>query len=82
MVNYMVDDLDALLERLQKEGVKIDPNLQDEVRITRCRKQIPRQGVIRPRVLQKIAQIVTELRAAQDADEIVVVTRDQKNLLK
>ena len=25
MVNYIVDDLDALLERLQKEGVKIDP---------------------------------------------------------
>jgi catechol 2,3-dioxygenase-like lactoylglutathione lyase family enzyme len=25
MVNYIVDDMDALLERLQKEGVKIDP---------------------------------------------------------
>jgi catechol 2,3-dioxygenase-like lactoylglutathione lyase family enzyme len=31
MVNYIVDDLDALLERLQKEGVKIDPKRQDEV---------------------------------------------------
>lgn len=82
MVNYMVDDLDALLERLQKEGVKIDPKHQNEVRITRCRKQIPRQGVIRPRVLHKIAQIVTEPRAAWDADEIVVATRDLKNLLK
>ena len=30
MVNYIVDDLDALLERLQKEGVKIDPKRQDE----------------------------------------------------
>ena len=29
MVNYVVDDLDALLERLQKEGVKIDPKRQD-----------------------------------------------------
>jgi catechol 2,3-dioxygenase-like lactoylglutathione lyase family enzyme len=29
MVNYIVDDLDALLERLQKEGVKIDPKRQD-----------------------------------------------------
>ena len=28
MVNYIVDDLDALLERLQKEGVKIDPKRQ------------------------------------------------------
>jgi len=30
MVNYIVDDLDALLERLSKEGVKIDPKRQDE----------------------------------------------------
>jgi catechol 2,3-dioxygenase-like lactoylglutathione lyase family enzyme len=30
MVNYIVDDLDALMERLQKEGVKIDPKRQDE----------------------------------------------------
>lgn len=30
MVNYIVDDLDALLERLEKEGVKIDPKRQDE----------------------------------------------------
>lgn len=29
MVNYIVDDLDALLERLQQEGVKIDPKRQD-----------------------------------------------------
>jgi len=29
MVNYIVDDLDALLERLEKEGVKIDPKRQD-----------------------------------------------------
>lgn len=29
MVNYIVDDMDALLERLQKEGVKIDPKRQD-----------------------------------------------------
>jgi catechol 2,3-dioxygenase-like lactoylglutathione lyase family enzyme len=28
MVDYIVDDLDALLERLQKEGVKIDPKRQ------------------------------------------------------
>jgi len=25
MVNYIVDDLDALLDRLKQEGVKIDP---------------------------------------------------------
>ena|SRR5947199_2578329 len=31
MVNYIVDDLDALMERLQKEGVKIDPKRQNEV---------------------------------------------------
>ena len=30
MVNYIVDDLDALLQRLQKEGVKNDPKRQDE----------------------------------------------------
>ena len=30
MVNYIVDDLDALLERLEKEGVCIDPKRQDE----------------------------------------------------
>ena len=30
MVNYIVDDLDALLERLSKEGVKIDPKRQNE----------------------------------------------------
>lgn len=30
MVNYIVDDLDALLERLKQEGVKIDPKRMDE----------------------------------------------------
>src|SRR5262249_52961892 len=30
MVNYIVDDLDAMLERLSKAGVKIDPKRQDE----------------------------------------------------
>jgi catechol 2,3-dioxygenase-like lactoylglutathione lyase family enzyme len=30
MVNYIVDDLDALLDRLAKEGVHIDPKRQDE----------------------------------------------------
>ena len=30
MVNYIVDDLDALLDRLTKEGVSIDPQRQDE----------------------------------------------------
>ena len=30
MVNYIVDDLDALLDRLANEGVKIDPKRQDE----------------------------------------------------
>lgn len=30
MVNYIVDDLDALLERLRKEGVKIDPQRMNE----------------------------------------------------
>jgi predicted enzyme related to lactoylglutathione lyase len=30
MVNYIVDDLDALLARLEKAGVRIDPKRQDE----------------------------------------------------
>ena len=30
MINYIVDDLDALLARLAKEGVKIDPKRQNE----------------------------------------------------
>lgn len=30
MINYIVDDLDAMLERLQKEGVKIDPKRMNE----------------------------------------------------
>ena len=30
MVNYIVDDLDALLDRLQQEGVKIDPKRMNE----------------------------------------------------
>ena len=30
MVNYIVDDLDALLERLAEDGVRIDPKRQDE----------------------------------------------------
>jgi len=30
MINYIVDDMDALLDRLKKEGVKIDPNRMDE----------------------------------------------------
>jgi len=30
MVNYIVDGLDALLERLQKDGVKIDPKRMSE----------------------------------------------------
>ena len=30
MVNYIVDDLDALLDRLASEGVQIDPKRQDE----------------------------------------------------
>jgi catechol 2,3-dioxygenase-like lactoylglutathione lyase family enzyme len=29
MLNYIVDDLDALLDRLGEEGVRIDPNRQD-----------------------------------------------------
>jgi len=30
MINYIVDDLDALLDRLQQEGVKIDPKRMSE----------------------------------------------------
>jgi len=30
MINYIVDDLDALLDRLKQEGVKIDPKRMDE----------------------------------------------------
>jgi len=30
MLNYIVDDMDALLGRLEKEGVRIDPKRQDE----------------------------------------------------
>lgn len=30
MVNYIVDDLEALLGRLAKEGIRIDPKRQDE----------------------------------------------------
>ena len=30
MVNYIVDDMDALLDRLNQEGVKIDPKRMDE----------------------------------------------------
>ena len=30
MLNYIVDDLDALLDRLAKEDVRIDPKRQDE----------------------------------------------------
>ena len=30
MVNYIVDDLDALLDRLKQEGVKIDPERMNE----------------------------------------------------
>ena len=30
MVNYIVDDMDALLDRLEKAGVQIDPKRQDE----------------------------------------------------
>jgi catechol 2,3-dioxygenase-like lactoylglutathione lyase family enzyme len=30
MLNYIVDDLDALLERLAKTGVRIDPKRQNE----------------------------------------------------
>ena len=30
MINYIVDDMDALLDRLEKAGVQIDPKRQDE----------------------------------------------------
>ena len=30
MINYIVDDMDALLDRLKEEGVKIDPKRMDE----------------------------------------------------
>jgi predicted enzyme related to lactoylglutathione lyase len=30
MINYIVDDLDALLDRLREEGVKIDPARMNE----------------------------------------------------
>jgi catechol 2,3-dioxygenase-like lactoylglutathione lyase family enzyme len=30
MINYIVDDMDALLDRLQGEGVTIDPKRMDE----------------------------------------------------
>ena len=30
MFNYVVDDIDALLDRLKQEGVKIDPKRMDE----------------------------------------------------
>jgi catechol 2,3-dioxygenase-like lactoylglutathione lyase family enzyme len=30
MINYIVDDMDALLDRLKHEGVKIDPKRMDE----------------------------------------------------
>ena len=30
MVNYIVDDMDALLDRLKQEGVKVDPKRMDE----------------------------------------------------
>jgi catechol 2,3-dioxygenase-like lactoylglutathione lyase family enzyme len=30
MINYIVDDMDALLDRLKQEGVKIDPKRMDE----------------------------------------------------
>jgi catechol 2,3-dioxygenase-like lactoylglutathione lyase family enzyme len=30
MINYIVDDIDALLDRLNQEGVKIDPKRMDE----------------------------------------------------
>jgi len=30
MINYVVDDLDALLDRLKQEGVKIDPKRMNE----------------------------------------------------
>jgi predicted enzyme related to lactoylglutathione lyase len=30
MVNYIVDDMDAFLDRMKQESVKIDPKRQDE----------------------------------------------------
>jgi catechol 2,3-dioxygenase-like lactoylglutathione lyase family enzyme len=30
MINYIVDDMDTLLDRLKQEGVKIDPNRMNE----------------------------------------------------
>lgn len=30
MIDYIVDDLDAFLDRMKKEGVRIDPKRQDE----------------------------------------------------
>jgi lactoylglutathione lyase len=30
MINYIVDDMDALLDRLKEEGVKIDPKRMNE----------------------------------------------------
>jgi hypothetical protein len=30
MINYIVDDLDALLDRLKEEGVRIDPKRKNE----------------------------------------------------
>ncbi len=30
MINYIVDDLDALLDRLKEEGVKIEPKRMNE----------------------------------------------------
>ena len=30
MINYIVDDIDAFLDRMKQEGVKIDPKRQDE----------------------------------------------------
>ncbi len=30
MINYIVDDMDAILDRLKQEGVKIDPKRMDE----------------------------------------------------
>jgi predicted enzyme related to lactoylglutathione lyase len=29
MINYIVDDLDAILDRLRSEGVSIDPKIED-----------------------------------------------------
>jgi len=30
MINYIVDDMDAFLDRVKQEGVKLDPKRQDE----------------------------------------------------